>query len=337
MTFLLNCFIIKFVDINKISPDLLVFLIGSFKEQKEALTSRVYSPEEIDYIWLNVSKIPLAQDASKTFVFHIHQNLLKQPKLSSYILEKLWNLYSPITQITLQPDILEHHNFDFVKSLELFESFIQEENWLFIYSILKNKNNPLFADHIVENSQHLERIKFLLHFKKNSSEAKIIEDILKICIKSTASKKFLNDTYFYLQREQILNLDYLGYFIENKLTNLKILSNIYTKQNSSSLINALILHDNISEDLLFEIISTHRNFDSSLFNTILNLLKNKTLNSKTLEFLFKFYLNQNLIIEQIINQPHFNNHWVWECYLNESSFDSLNQMSKELLKKALNI
>lgn len=326
--------------------ELLPFLLGSFKEQKELITQSLFSSEDLNYIWDCVTKLPFATDSSGVLGYTLHQSLLKQPLLTTKIVNNLWFLYKDEVKINLKPEIVGHPSFDISEGIKLSETYIKEESFNSLSWILKNPN-PLISDAIArvisDNEALIEKWKYLKHLKRNTlSATQDVDSCLKLIVLKTSNKQFLNKFYFWLQKENFIATDWLYSFLENPASNLKVLKNIFSHKKSlrEDKLILILSHPNASEELLDEAVNyfkSSNNKNSTVFNGFLKALSLKEFSASSLNKIFNHFLFESSALKLVLEQKNFKPEWVWQLYLNASLFSSIPKENQDLLKKYLKI
>lgn len=317
----------------------LVFLLGSFQEQMDALTARVWSEEELKLIWPQLTKNPQGRDASSRWGYQVHLLLLKQPFLPPEILTELELIYqqSETAMGSLKKEIIQHGNYPVEKFRQFFAKSLSGENWGEIewlvqtHSILGQKLiiQELSKDWV------MEKIKVFRYNNQTSADK-----ILKILVANSPNKSVNKSFYFYLQREKMLTLDWFEVFLKNPILSPVVLRNMVNQvaKFPELLTMQLLLHPALAEIDRDSLLTSLRGKKSAVILAgIIDLLTTKQLSAQALEGLFVEYRGYEIVVKQLVQQNNFNNQWIWHLFLNTNSFQTLPSKVQEILKKMLKI
>ena len=330
------------MESNISNPKLLVFFLGSFLEQRQALSSNLYTELELQEIWEGMTKMPLGIDQSKVKGFQVHSVLLKQPELNSEIVLELFEIYRT-SQTSLISEVLRHRNCPPVEVEQYFKSALQSDNWTSVLWSISTENDNLKKQLIQEltgDVGRIERLKFHLH---NNFATNSMKDIVSICLQSSPSKRFVQDVYFYLnQNNQCLANNISDVLLNRSATGLKVLKNIWSQQIkrlTSGQKAGLLTHPNTDDKLLTEIFKTLMldvTRDVSLFNATLWVLRNRTIPEEILQSIYLQSLPHLELLSLVIKHSTFKPDWAWWT-LKDPQYDSLPPLNRELLKTGLKI
>lgn len=326
---------------NISNPKLLVFFLGSFLEQKSALSSNLYSEEELTSAWEGITKMPLGIDQSKVKGFQVHSVLLKQPALSTKIVQELLEIYQD-SQTSLISEVLKHRNCPAETVEKYFKVGWQTENWTAVLWALQTDNLELkvkLVDQLTGDGAKLERLKFHLH---NNFATNPMRDIISICLQKSQSTKFVQDMYFHLHKNHQASLQTLSdVLINRKATGLKVLKNIWNQGKRLTPVQkaALLTHPQVDEKMLVEILKTwilDIPREVTLFNAVLWVLSNRVVPEGLLQSLYLQSLPHMELLTLILKHPTMNFDWVWWT-IQDPQFETLPPLNQALLKNTLKI
>lgn len=329
------------MDQNISDPKLLVFFLGSFLEQKQALGSNLYSEGELNEIWSGLTKMPLGIDQSKVKGFQVHQALLKQPALSGQIVGELLTLYQD-SQTSLISEVLKHRNCPVATVTKYFQAGLEAENWMMVLWALSTENSNLkvqLVHSLTGDGGKIERLKYHLHHNFTTNP---MREIVSLCLQHSPSKSFVQDMYFHLHKNHQASLNTLGDVLLNReATGLKVLKNIWTqgRRLSSGHKAGLLTHPNVDEKLLVDILKTlmlEITKEVALFNATLWVLSNRVVPAGILQTLYLQSLPHLEMLTLILKHPTFNADWAWWT-LQDPLYNSLPPQQRALLKTALKI
>lgn len=326
---------------NISNPKLLVFFLGSFLEQKQALSSNLYSEAELQEIWNAITKMPLGIDQSKVKGFQVHSDLLKQPSLGSNIVLELLQIYQS-SQTSLLSDVLKHKNCPESEVEKYYKSGLTHENWTEVFWAISTDNQILktrLVKDLTGDGGKIERLKFSLH---NTFATNPMKDIVSICLQHSPSKTFIQDMYFHLSQNHLCSSTNISDVLLNRqATGLKVLKNIWTqiKRLSPAQKAALLTHPNVDEKLLTEMFKVQMmdiTRDVSLFNATLWVLQNRTIPEGILHSVYLQALPHLELLTLVVKHPTFNLDWAFAT-IKDPQYSSIPPINLTLLKSALKI
>jgi hypothetical protein len=322
-------------------PKLLVFFLGSFLEQKQALGSNLYTESELTEAWGGITKMPLGIDQSKVKGFQVHSSLLKQPALSAEIVTELFKLYQN-SQTNLISEVLRHKNCPALEVEKYFKLGLQTENWTAVVWALHSENLGLkvkLVEALTNDGAKVERLKFHLH---NNFATNPMQEIISVCLQNSPSKRFIQEMYFHLQQNHQASLQTISDVLLNRqATGLKVLKNIWSqsKRLPPPLQGALLTHPQVDDKLLGEMLKTlilAVPREVALFNAVLWVLKNRVVPAEVLQTLYLQALPHLEMLTLILQHPTMNLDWVWWT-LQDPASQQLPPLNRALLKTSLKI
>ncbi len=320
----------------------LTFLLDSFEVQIKELKENIFSSEEIIKIWSSLCKTPSFIDYSNYRCSAVHKEFILQPNINENILNELYEIYQKEDD-SFVFHIIKHSNFSLNDWNKVVNESLEKNDYLVLSNCFET-NNFIIQTYLGEEFSKpifLDKLFTILDSKGNSQDGILLQLCLSKIILNSNNSKALTLCYNFLSNQNMLNVSWASYFLENPNTSAKILNALFKQFNNS--FNSYHLCDFISHPN-FDVKKQHnliltlsKNADAKVYDKFLSLIRNNNkLSPELLENFFVVFLYFDEIGLLLLDHPNFPKNYLLKIIRQPKIFGAFSSKMKDKISQKIN-